>query len=51
MDRVTAAGVLCTGLALAGYAAGLATPYPGRGLTLAGVLVGLTLLLVGGAGR
>jgi hypothetical protein len=48
MDRVAAVGVALTLLGLAGYAAGIATPYPGRAFAVTGVMVGLTLVAVGG---
>lgn len=47
MQRLALVGVLCTALALVGYAIGTATPYPGRELTLVGVMVGTTLVFVG----
>lgn len=48
MDRPTALGLSCTILALIGYGVGILEAYPGRSLTVAGVLVGGTLLAVGG---
>ncbi len=50
MDRALLAGGAATGLGLAGYVIGVAEPYPGRALSIAGVMVGLTLVAVG-AGR
>lgn len=47
MDRVRTAGVALTALAVAGYAVGVAAPYPGRAFSLTGVMVGLTLWAVG----
>jgi hypothetical protein len=47
MDRVRAAGVALTAAAVAGYAVGVAAPYPGRAFTISGVIVGLTLWAVG----
>lgn len=47
MDRVSAAGIATTGLAATGYAVGVLAPYPGRSVTLTGVIVGLTLWAVG----
>jgi len=41
-------GLLLTILSLVGYGAGLFGPYPGRALSLTGVMVGLALLSVGG---
>jgi hypothetical protein len=49
MDRVTAAGAGLTLLAVVGYTVATVTPYPGRAATIPGVMVGLTLLAVGGA--
>lgn len=48
-------GSLALGVALivggiVGYAAGIATPYPGRAFSVTAVMVGLTLLVVGRAG-
>ena len=50
MDRVRATGALLTLAALVGYAVGVTTTYPGRGLTLTGLMVGLTLWAVGESG-
>lgn len=47
MQRLALVGCVCTGLALVGYAVGAATPYPGRELTLVGVMVGTSLVFVG----
>jgi hypothetical protein len=47
MDRVRTAGAALTGLAVVGYAVGVAAPYPGRAFTITGVMVGLTLWAVG----
>jgi hypothetical protein len=46
-DRVTATGGLLTLLATAGYAVATVAPYPGRSVTLPGMMIGLTLLAVG----
>jgi uncharacterized membrane protein YccC len=48
MDRVRTAGGTLTAVALAGYVVGVLVPYPGRAVTLPGVMVGLTLWAVGG---
>lgn len=48
MNRPTLFGVICTGLSFVGYVLGVIEPYGGRSLTLTGLLVGLTLLAVGG---
>lgn len=47
MHPVAIAGGLCTTLALVGYLAGQLAPYPGRAISLTGLMVGLALLLVG----
>lgn len=47
MDRVRTTGASLTALAVAGYAVGVAAPYPGRALTITGVMIGLTLWAVG----
>lgn len=50
MDRLVLLGAGCTALALLGYVVGVLVPYPGRALSIAGVMVGITILSVGGAG-
>jgi hypothetical protein len=47
MDAVHASGVALTALGTVGYVAGVVAPYPGRALSLTGVMVGLTLWAVG----
>ncbi|WP_255150278.1 hypothetical protein [Halorarius halobius] len=47
MHPVALAGVVCTGLALVGYVLGQVAAYPGRAVTLTGLMVGTALLLVG----
>lgn len=47
MNRTFTVGVLLTVGGVTGYVVGVATPYPGRTLSLPGVMVGLTLLTVG----
>jgi len=51
MNGIRAVGALCTALALVGYGVGLAAPYPGRAFTVTGVMVGVTLLSIGGGER
>ncbi|WP_276258824.1 hypothetical protein [Haloglomus litoreum] len=46
-DTVTLAGGGLTLLSTAGYAVATVAPYPGRAITLPGMMVGLTLLAVG----
>lgn len=48
MNQYTLLGGLCTVLSLGGYLLALVEPYPGKSLTVAGILVGLTLLAIGG---
>jgi hypothetical protein len=50
MDRVRTVGAATTFLALVGYVVGVYAPYPGRGLTVTGLMVGLTLWAVGERG-
>lgn len=50
MDRVVVAGVALTVLGLVGYVVGVFAPYPGRAFSVTGVMVGLTLVAVGGDG-
>jgi hypothetical protein len=47
MQPVAVLGASCSALALVGYGIGLATPYPGRAFTLTGLMVGITLFIVG----
>jgi hypothetical protein len=51
MDSTRLAGLVLTALALVGYVLGVVAPYPGRALSLTGVMVGLTLAAVGGGDR
>lgn len=48
MNRPTLLGAVCTGLSFAGYVMGVLEPYGGRSLSITGMLVGLTLLSIGG---
>lgn len=48
MNQQTLFGSLCTALSLGGYLVALVEPYPGQSLTLSGILVGLTLIAIGG---
>ncbi|MFB6069185.1 MAG: hypothetical protein ABEJ90_04580 [Halobacterium sp.] len=47
MDRTRTAGVALTAVGVAGYVAGVATPYPGRAFSVTAVVVGVTLASVG----
>jgi hypothetical protein len=48
MNRTFAAGAVLTALGIVGYSVGVFAPYPGRSFSVTGVMVGLTLLVVGG---
>ncbi|WP_254537925.1 hypothetical protein [Halomarina litorea] len=48
MNRVRAVGLLVTGLALVGYVVGAEAAYPGRALTLTGLMVGVALVAMSG---
>ena len=50
MNRSLALGGALTAAGVVGYAAGIATQYPGRAFSVTAVMVGLTLLVVGRAG-
>lgn len=47
MDRIRVLGAATTFAALVGYAVGVYAPYPGRGLTITGLMVGITLWAAG----
>lgn len=49
MHPIFAAGVVCSIVSLTGYALGIWTPYPGRSVTVAGTMVGLSLVFIGSA--
>lgn len=48
MHRTRVLGATLTTLGVAGYVAGIATPYPGRAFSVTAVIVGLTLVAIGG---
>jgi hypothetical protein len=48
MNGTLAAGIVLTVGGVVGYVVGVLAPYPGRGFSVAGVMVGLTLVSVGG---
>ncbi|MFB6311644.1 MAG: hypothetical protein ABEH64_10760 [Salinirussus sp.] len=48
MNRLRLGGGLLTVAGLSAYGAGVLTVYPGRGLSLAVVMIGLALLAIGG---
>lgn len=49
MNRMIAVGGGLTAAGLVGYALGVAVSYPGRALTVTGIMVGIALLAVGRA--
>ena len=48
MNSERTAGSVLTGLSLLGYGIGVVAPYPGRSVTIVGLMVGVTLVAVGG---
>jgi hypothetical protein len=50
MNRERTAGTVLTGLSLLGYGVGVVAAYPGRSVTIVGVMVGVTLVAVGTGG-
>jgi hypothetical protein len=48
MDRTRQAGVVVVALGTVGYVLGVLAPYPGRSAAIVGVMVGVTLAVVGG---
>ena len=48
MERVRALGLLLTAGGLAAYVAGTVVPYEGRAFSLTALMVGLTLVAIGG---
>jgi len=48
MKRLRAAGLVVTLAGLAGYLAGVSAAYPGRAFSIPVVMVGLTLVAIGG---
>lgn len=49
MNGAFVAGIVLTVVGLAGYLAGLATPYPGRAFSVAAIMIGVTLAAIGTA--
>jgi hypothetical protein len=47
MDQVRQAGLALSLLGVAGYVLGVLAPYAGRSVSLVGIMVGVTLLVVG----
>ena len=48
MTRLRTVGAVLTVLSLGGYVAGIYVPYAGRALSVTAVMVGLTLVAIGG---
>lgn len=48
MERFRPVGVVLTLAGLAVYVAGVVAPFTGRSISLVGVMVGLTLVAIGG---
>jgi hypothetical protein len=46
MDSLAAIGPLLVVVGVAGYVAGIASPYPGRSFALTALMVGVALLVV-----
>ena len=51
MNRVRAVGLGLTGLAVVGYVLGVEAPYPGRALSVTGLMVGIALIAMSGGFR
>lgn len=49
MHRLRALGAALSVLALAGYSVGVFVAYPGRAVSIALLMVGVTLVVVGGS--
>lgn len=48
MNRIRVVGLALSAGGLVGYVLGVLAPYPGRGFTLTAVMVGITLVAIGG---
>lgn len=48
MDRTVVAGIALTAFSAIGYVVGVFFAYPGRAFSVTGMMVGVTLLAVGG---
>lgn len=49
MNRLFVAGTTLTVAGAAGYAAGIATPYPGRAFSVTAIMIGIALIAIGNA--
>lgn len=50
MNRMFGIGIFLTVLSLAGYLVGVFAPYPGRSVSLVGVMAGITMTAIGQGG-
>ena len=48
MDRLRIVGLVLVAAGLVGYVVGIVQAYPGRALSVTGVMVGIALVAVGG---
>jgi hypothetical protein len=51
MNQTRTLGAALSAAGIAGYVIGVFVPYPGRAFSVTGVMVGLTLLTIGGVFR
>lgn len=49
MNGVLGAGIVLTGLGIAGYTIGIVTEFPGRAFSVTAMMVGVTLVAIGRA--
>ena len=49
MQRLRVAGGVLLGIGLLGYVLGVLAPYPGRAFAITALMVGITLVAIGGA--
>ena len=47
MNRVLSPGIALLVVGLAGYVLGIVVPYPGRAMTITGIMAGVTLSVIG----
>ncbi len=50
MNRVRTVGLLLTALSVVGYVIGVEAPYPGRAVSMTGLMVGIALVAMSGSG-
>lgn len=49
MNRVRSGGIALAALGIGGYVAGVVVAYPGRAFSITALMVGITLIAVGGS--